>query len=438
MNHRFVSVLVGIRIALCFALGIAAVSQQARADRIGDAPEGWQSWSPRDEIAPRFSVAARAGRKGGTLLRIAGNGNPGVHGAWRKTMEKAVPGRYYHLVAYYRAERVANERRSVSARLDWLDEKGKRARPPDYASDTGKEGEWMRLEYVAQAPENARSVRIELSLAWERSGSVTWDDIRLVEVPPPRERIVRAMTIYHRPKGTKSAQESVDQFCRLVETAAAARPDVICLPEGISVIGTGKSYAEVSESIPGPTTSRLGELARKLNSYIAAGIYERDAAIVYNTAVLIGRRGEIVGKYRKTHLPYEEVEAGLTPGDSFPVFETDFGKVGLLICWDIQFPEAARALGLAGAELILVPIWGGSEVLARGRAIENHAFLITSSYDMKTFIVDPTGAVLAEANTRQPVAMAEINLDRKIIQPWLGDMKTRTWKERAVSASTSR
>jgi predicted amidohydrolase len=186
----------------------------------------------------------------------------------------------------------------------------------------------------------------------------------------------------------------------------------------------------VSEPVPGLTTARLGALARKLRSYVVAGLYERVGEVVYNTAVLVDRSGEVAGKYRKTHLPYEEVEAGLTPGDSYPVFDADFGRVGMLICWDVQFPEPARALALRGADLILLPIWGGNETLARARAIENHVFLVTSSYDMKTFIVDPTGAVLAEATPERPVAVAEIRLDRKILQPWLGDMKTRTWKER--------
>jgi predicted amidohydrolase len=100
------------------------------------------------------------------------------------------------------------------------------------------------------------------------------------------------------------------------------------------------------------------------------------------------------------------------------------------ICWDVQFPEPSRAMALGGAELVLVPIWGGNETLVKARAIENHFFLVTSSYDMKTFIVDPVGAVLAEATAEHPVALAEIDLDRKIVQPWLGDMKVRTWKER--------
>jgi predicted amidohydrolase len=167
-----------------------------------------------------------------------------------------------------------------------------------------------------------------------------------------------------------------------------------------------------------------------LRSYIVAGIYERDGTLLYNTAVLVGRDGKLAGKYRKTHLPREEWEAGITPGDTYPVFETDFGKVGLMVCWDVQFPEPARAMARQGAEVLLLPIWGGSEVLAKARAIENHVFLLSSSYDMKTFIVDPTGKILAEADKENPLAFAELHLDKKHFQPWLGDMKIRTWKER--------
>jgi predicted amidohydrolase len=196
------------------------------------------------------------------------------------------------------------------------------------------------------------------------------------------------------------------------------------------VVGTGRTYADVSEPIPGPTCEKLGAVARKLNTWIVAGIYEREGKIVYNTAVLIDRKGALAGKYRKTHLPREEWELGITPGNEYPVFDTEFGKVGLTICWDVQFPEPCRAMALKGAEIILLPIWGGSETLAKARAIENHIFLITSSFDMKSFIVDPTGAVMAEATREKPVAVATLNLDQKYFQPWLGDMKNRTWKER--------
>ncbi len=443
MNHPGLAglrrkVFIGALAAACVFCGgakgaepvtVADFRDFARVDQADGAPQGWTTWSPRDEIAPSFSVDPAVGRAGRGALRIEGS-NPAAFGAWRRRVENIAGGRAYRFVAHYRVQGVAQERRCVSARLEWLDENGKRTRPPDYALDAGRDGAWTKVEHVACAPPDARSVVIELALGWCAQGTVWWDDIQLREEASPPQRVVRALTIYHRPRGTKSAAESVDQFCRLIETAAGQKPDVVCLPEGITVVGNGKSYAEVSEPIPGPTTRKLGALAKGLSCYLVAGIYERAGSAVYNTAVLLGRDGEVAGVYRKTHLPREEVEGGITPGDSYPVFTTDFGKVGLMICWDLQFPEPARALALQGAELILLPIWGGSEVLARARAIENHVFLVTSSYDMKTFIVDPTGGVLAEATKDDPVALADLHLDRKIVQPWLGDMKTRTWKER--------
>jgi predicted amidohydrolase len=393
-------------------------------------PAGWKTWSPRAEISPRFSVDPAAGIGGHGALRVDGGGNPGAYGAWQYRIQNITAGRFYRLIAHYRTQEVPFDRRCVSMRMLWFDANGRRARPPDYALDTATEAGWTRVEHRSQAPDNGQSLVIELALLWAAQGTVWWDDIRVMEETAAPAREVRVATIYHRPQKSKSAAESVEAFCAMAEKTAAQKPDVICLPEGVTVVGTGKTYADVSEPVPGPTTERLGILARKLGSYIVAGIYERVGSLIYNTAVLIDRKGNLAGTYRKTHLPYEEVEGGITPGDSYPVFTTDFGKVGILICWDIQFPEPARALALQGAEMILVPIWGGSEVLARARAIENHVFLVTSSYDMKTFIVDPAGSVLAEAGAGAPIAGAVIDLDRKILQPWLGDMKTRTWKER--------
>ncbi len=415
-------------------LGFAAApvvhySNFAQLKQTNGVPEGWTYFSPREEIAPRFSVSAKGGRSGSGALKIMTQ-NSAEFGAWRTRVDGLAGGRTYRFTAFYRTRNVPQERRSVIARLEWLDAQGKSLRPPEYALDAGKDGIWTKVEYLTPAPDNARSLEIQLALGFAAKATVWWDDIELAEESSPPNRIVRAVTICHRPKGAKSAADSVEQFCRLIEQAAAQKPDLVCLPEGITVIGTGKSYAEVSEPIPGPTTTKLGALAQKLRCYIVAGVYERTNRVIYNTAVLIGRNGELAGAYRKTHLPREEWEAGVTAGDRYPVFDTDFGKVGVMICWDLQFPEPARALALQGAEIILLPIWGGSEVLARARAIENHVFLITSSYDMRTFIVDPAGKVLAEGTAAQPIAAAELRLDEKIFQPWLGNMKTRTWKER--------
>ena len=91
-------------------------------------------------------------------------------------------------------------------------------------------------------------------------------------------------------------------------------------------------------------------------------------------------------------LPREEIEHGLTPGNDYPVFHTDFGTIGLMICYDVFFADPARALATEGAELILMPIWGGDETLGKARAIENRVFVASSGYDYPTYVMDPNGA----------------------------------------------
>ena len=123
------------------------------------------------------------------------------------------------------------------------------------------------------------------------------------------------------------------------------------LGETLTFYGTGKSYVDCAEPIPGPSTKYFGELAKKHNLYIVAGLLERDRHLVYNVAVLLGPDGNIVGKYRKVCLPRGEIEKGVAPGHEYPVFQTRFGKVGMMVCYDGFFPEVARELTNRGAEV---------------------------------------------------------------------------------------
>ncbi|WP_425401967.1 carbon-nitrogen hydrolase [Gilvimarinus chinensis] len=115
-----------------------------------------------------------------------------------------------------------------------------------------------------------------------------------------------------------------------------------------------------AETIPGPSTNRLGELARELGIVIVASLFEkRTTGLYHNTAVVIEQDGSIAGKYRKMHIPddpgfYEKFY--FTPGDlGFTPIDTSVGKLGVLVCWDQWFPEAARLMAMAGAELLIYP-----------------------------------------------------------------------------------
>jgi predicted amidohydrolase len=392
-------------------------------------PAGWETWAPRPEIAPRTFVDTVRYRSNPGSLAVSGHSNPAEFGGWVRVVPGVVPGSWYRFTGWYRAEGLSYDRLQLLPRLDWVRADGKRAGQPDYVYATKREGDWKQVTLDAPAPQGATAVKLQLFLQNAPSATVWWDDIAFEQIPAPSARSVNVVSVNHRPQKTASAEESVSSFLRVVDETVQGKADVIVLPEGITVVGTGKKYPEVAEPIPGPTTVRLGEMAKKKAAYIAAGLYEREGAALYNTAVLLDRAGHLVGKYRKVYLPREEVEGGLTPGSDYPVFRTDFGNVGMMICWDVQYADPARALALRGAELILLPIWGGNQTLARARAIENRVFLASSGYDFPTQILDPDGEVLSAAHNPGKVAVATIDLNRRYVDSWLGDMRGRFMKE---------
>jgi len=174
------------------------------------------------------------------------------------------------------------------------------------------------------------------------------------------------------------------------------------------------------EPVPGPTTEFLGGLAREHNGYCAVCLDEIDNGTVYNAAVLIGRDGNVAGKYRKVHLPPQE-RVYATPGNGFPVFETDFGRVGFSICYDIMFPESARCAAMNGAAL-LVHIGNTTYTLqeqhVRVRAAENMMWVLACNIEgMVSMIVDPMGEIVAHATRYSDTVVcadASLQLERPL------------------------
>ena len=198
----------------------------------------------------------------------------------------------------------------------------------------------------------------------------------------------------------------------------------------------------LAEPIPGPTTEHFRPLARELEVVIVASVFEARAAGVYhNTAVVIDADGEVLGKYRKMHIPddpgfYEKFY--FTPGDlGFRTFRTRHARVGVLICWDQWFPEAARLAALGGAEIIFYPTaigWGAGETPAARRAQLEAWELVQRSHAVtngvyvaavnrvgregritfwgNSFAADPSGRVLARAGRGKPeTLLVECDLD---------------------------
>jgi predicted amidohydrolase len=387
---------------------------------------GWSAWAPRDEIRPKCYVDTAHFRSAPDALAISGGGNPAEYGGWAYTAGGIRGSQYYRLTAYYRAQSVADQAREIVARIDWLDAQGLRTGQPDYAYESAAEGDWTRVTLCVPAPPQAARARIELTLGWAPRGTVWWDDITFGEAQPPPARWVRAGTVSLHPRG---APDNLGAWLRALDRAAEDKPDIVCLGEELLLEGSSRPYAGAAEAIPGPSTERLGEKARTYGMYIVAGLTERDGATDYNTAVLIDRHGRVAGKYRKVHLPREEVEGGLTPGGAYPVFDTDFGRIGLMICWDAEYVDAARAMAVQGAEILFVPAAGGYLTLLKARALENHLYVVSSGYDVESAIIDPTGRVLFSTLDSGVDKTMPLNLADRFMDSWLGDMRARFHKE---------
>ncbi len=381
-------------------------------------PQDWNSYSQRPALAPVMEKTAEE-------LTAASSGEFRCNGAWRKTYAVKT-GQYYQIHAEYRARDIELPRRSILVKVDWKDADGKRISWPEYPATLEKiVSGWNLIEGVYPAPEGAESAVVELILRWTKTGSVCWKNVTLAPCEAPESRTVTLAAVNFRPKNRSTTEQNLDHYVKFIEEAGKQGADLVCLPEGITVVNTGKKYIDVAEPVPGPTTQRLGAAAKDCSLYVVAGIYEKEGDTVYNTAVLMGREGELIGVYRKVALPREEIEGGITPGDSFPVFETDFGKVGMMICWDVHFPEPARVLARGGAEIILLPIWGGVEPLFAARAIENQVYLVTSSFDARTGIWDREGKILADATENGTLAITTIDLTKRTLWPWLGEFRAR-------------
>ncbi|MBJ7392520.1 MAG: carbon-nitrogen hydrolase, partial [Chthoniobacterales bacterium] len=236
-----------------------------------------------------------------------------------------------------------------------------------------------------------------------------------------------------------------------IRAAAAQGAQIICLQELFTSLYfcqvEDHKYFALAEEIPGPSTQALCPLAKELGVVLVASLFERRAAGLYhNTAVVIDADGALLGKYRKMHIPddplfYEKFY--FTPGDlGFRAWDTRFGRIGVCVCWDQWYPEAARLTALHGAQILFYPTaigWHPSEkaqygarqhsaweTVQRGHAIANGCYVATPNrvgheapdggdgiqFWGQSFIADPSGQILQRASVdKEEILVAELDLE---------------------------
>lgn len=389
-------------------------------ETFGLSNNAWYNWAPREELMPVFEKKIIDNDK---IMVITSNNRFECYGKWLCDVNDIKGGNTYRFSIEYKSYKVDSEDVSVAAILTWNNRNGQNLER-DYVDIIYRsEDGWIGLGRELEAPADASSVTVELVLRWTEYGSVYWRRPRLVLLA--KESLPRKVKVATTQAPQKSTlEDNITNILELIDKVGIEKPDVICLGETVFHFGTGIAPLQAAERIPCHLTHIISDKAKKHKTYIIFSMFEIDNGCIYNTAVLIDRTGEIAGKYRKTHLPLCEAEAGVTPGNEYPVFKTDFGTVGMIICWDHWFPETARIIRKNGAEILFVPTLGYAPVQARARAVDNGLFVVVSG--RKGFpkdascIFNPIGELLGTIeDERVGYIIKEIDLEQRYLQEWL-------------------
>ncbi|OGV65449.1 MAG: hypothetical protein A2283_18185 [Lentisphaerae bacterium RIFOXYA12_FULL_48_11] len=235
---------------------------------------------------------------------------------------------------------------------------------------------------------------------------------------PPQGRRARIATVCQAGIMRKTIAESCALMMERADKVLEQKPDLVCLPENFATAGMGKNPAsEKAEALHGMTIEAAAQRARKHHCYIVCPSYTQRDGKIFNSAIILDRKGEVAGIYDKacpvaTSPDYTVLEDGVTPGSpDIPVFDLDFGRIGIQICYDLGFPENWELLRKKGAQMVLWPSAydGGFPLWAY--AYLHHYYIMTSVRSGQSRIVDPCGAVLVETDKDTPFVMRDVNLD---------------------------
>ena len=381
----------------------------------------WSTFTPREGITPLFSKKESEGIHNNPTLIIHGNNNPDSMGCWVKELPMLYRGQRYRIECSFRLDQIKNINNSIRALVF------KNKNPYAFLYMLDKKNGYYIISGEFTPEQDEKGLELRLHLIDSGKGTVQWKRVELKNITETfKPRLVNVAAVSGKPKDVQTPAGAIDYYCNLIDKINAKNLDLVCLGEIINKDGVPGKPADLAETIPGHSSRRLGEKAKEYNTYIVASLLERDGNLIYNTAVLIGRNGQIVGKYHKVHVTMsEQLVWGVKSGNDYPVFQTDFGKVGLMVCYDNHFPEVSRILAVKGADLIAFSndsdgrewpngasrgVW---DPYIRTRAIDSHVAIVAAVNGGRSAIVNGSGEILAtnKFSSEEPGGIIEATVD---------------------------
>ncbi|SIO38125.1 carbon-nitrogen hydrolase family protein [Chitinophaga niabensis] len=213
----------------------------------------------------------------------------------------------------------------------------------------------------------------------------------------------------------------VERIFEVLREALVFKPDIICLPELFNTSNIKRKYTFKEEvAFSAETLKQFAAFAKTNNCYVICPVYTEEAGSVYNSAVVFDRQGKRLGEYRKAHIVEDEVSFGLTPGTlSPPVFKTDFGIIGIQICFDILWEDCWRKLRESGAEIVFWPSAFAGGQMVNTRAWQNRYHVVSSTRKDTSKICDMSGMEIAKTGIwNRNLVCAPINLEKAFVHVW--------------------
>ena len=343
--------------------------------KVGELPEGWSVTAARPSLMPGFKLARKAGRQ---VLLAEGNGNPDCVG-FAALKVPVTLGKTYEFRAVFGMSKGVNPSEHVLLQCNG-------------PGANGGLHEFRRLEgglaegtaKIAYSGEGQGEVEVCVLLRLTAAGKVWVKELSLVECEPVQPRWVRV--------ACTNGATNLASCEAILDAAGQAGADLALLPEYMQ-------GAFIPEPLRGDSYKLMAAKAKQYGMYVAGGIVRKEAErdLIFNTGLLLDRKGKFVGMYDKVHPYSPELNLeGVSVGRSVPVFETDFGTVGIMICYDSWFSDVAELLALKGAKLVLFPNAGYYRALMHARAADNRMRIVVSSWNSGYGVWDTVGRDLTD------------------------------------------